>query len=754
MRVVVRARIVNLGLLALSILSLGLVVWTAHVPTSLERQVRERHLLEVYRREDVQRIELRQGDRRTVVMRRPEARSPALLEEAEAGSAGGELAPGVEAGDEARWILTEPFETDADEAPVEQLLGSLQYATWQREVEGELPREGVAIAPARELLVEMPRARYRLRLGGDAVSPPGARYVEVSSDGGAPRTVVIAKRLVDELFVEVDSFRGRQIVPYRKGSIDRLVLSSAAGVRRLRRAGDDFRFDAMQEEQRVERQALARIFLALSRARAEPFVNVDSAKAAIASEGSIRVSIVPVAPDKPEASLEFGGRCPSAPERTLAIRHLPEPIAGCVDRNVLFALREPASELVDRGLFGFQADEVDTVRIVEGDSVLEFARGGEGFVLRQPRSVELDAEAAKDRLSRILDIEGDLLMGRDKPAGAPSWSAATVTIESSARPGEERSTETVRLSPPLADGGRRVYRESDGAVLVVSGEGALPLRADATLLADHVVFDYGIKDVRRVEVSNGAVAQTLERSADGVVTLVTPKGYDVDGGLATLLMDELRSLRALRWVSDRASTGFGLDKPRATVRLVLEVEGRELERTLAIGARAPGGYYASVDRNPGVFVAPRSLDRALDTWLINRAAFSVEPGSVVELSLEAQGLGSVQLRRVGGELTLQKGSSGFDPSRVAELLDALESLRPEAAVHLGPALASEGLRRPILSAVIRRQSLENVGMPPIRISVGSRDSFRDASVFYARESSVNATFALPRAQVQRLLDLF
>ena len=45
-------------------------------------------------------------------------------------------------------------------------------------------------------------------------------------------------------------------------------------------------------------------------------------------------------------------------------------------------------------------------------------------------------------------------------------------------------------------------------------------------------------------------------------------------------------------------------------------------------------------------------------------------------------------------------------------------------------------------------------MPPIRFSVGSRDSFRDASIFYARESSVNATFALPRAQVQRLLDLF
>ena len=115
--------------------------------------------------------------------------------------------------------------------------------------------------------------------------------------------------------------------------------------------------------------------------------------------------------------------------------------------------------------------------------------------------------------------------------------------------------------------------------------------------------------------------------------------------------------------------------------------------------------------------------------------------------------GSLRLKRVAGQLTLQEAPSGFDPSRVDELLDAIESLRAEAAVHLGPATAGEGLRRPILTGTIRRQSPENVGMPPIRFSIGSRDSFRDASIYYARVASINATYALPREQVQRLLDL-
>lgn len=754
MTVLARARWLNLGLLVLSLLSLGLVMWTAKAPTTLERQVRQRHLIAQFRREDVQRLEVRQGDRTTVVARRAETPGELLRREIAPGAG---LDPALDAeGDApsaAEWALAEPFETDADVAPIERLLGTLQYATWERELGTDPPPEsGVALA-THELVVVMAGATVRLSLGADAVSPSGARYVSVASGSGAPVTYVVKKRWVDDLFVEGDVFRGRQIVPYRKSSVERLVLSSAAGVRRLRRAGSHFLFDGMLDDQRAEHRGLDRIFLALARARAEPFVNLDAAKAALASDASVRVSLVPRAADKPEASLEFGGRCPSNPEQIIAIRHLPEPLAGCVDKGIIFALREPASALIDRHLFGFDADEVDTVRLVEGDAVLEFARGGDGFVLRQPRSAPLDSDAASDRLSRILEVEGELLLDKRKPDNPALDAAITITLESSARAGEERIAETVRVGPAAADGTRRVYREVDGAVLAISPQSALSLHADATLMKDLAVFDYALNQVRRVDVVFGDVKQTLERSPEGVLSLAAPKGYDVDGGLAVDLIDQLRKLRALRWVSDRATTGFGLDKPRATVRLSVQVDDQAIERTLSIGSRAPGGYHASVDRDPGVFVVPRSIERALGTWLLDRAVFSAERDSIAELSIEGEGLGKLRLKRVAGQLTVQEAPSGFDASRVDELLDAIESLRTEAAVHLGPATASEGLRRPILTGTIRRQSPENVGMPPLRFSIGSRDSFRDASIYYARVASSNATYALPREQVQRLLDL-
>jgi uncharacterized protein DUF4340 len=752
-RVLARSRAVNIGLVILALLSVCAAVWTRRLPTAEEQEVRRRHLLAVFRHDDVQQLSVRHGSRESVLVRHEHA--PREMAENSGGSAAEEPPP-----PEDEWSLIKPFETDADQLPVEKLLGTLQYATWEREVldplhNGAEPGAAGGMLSEREVGVVMGSLSYKLSLGADAVSPPGARYVEVKSGNADSHVYVIKKRLVDELFVDADAFRGRQIVPYQKSSVDRLTLSSAAGVRRLRRVGGEFHFDGMQDSQRVDRVALDRIFTALSRAAADPFLDVAVAEAALRMDASVRVSLWPVATDRPEASLEFGGVCPGEPDKTVALRHLPEPLAGCVEHGVLLALREPATALVDHSLFGFAADEVDTVQITEGDQVLEFARGGDGFVLRQPRSLELDPEAARDRLSRIMEIQGELLMDKAKPANAAQFSAASVRVESSSQPGdEERVKENIRLSAPGGDGSRRVFREADGAVLLISAESALALHADATLLKEHQVFDYAIRDVRGVQVTHGPLKQTLKRSPEGALSLIEPRGVDVDGGLALDLIDQLRTLRALRWVSDSASKAFGLDKPRALVHFSVQVDGRDIERTLTLGASAPGGYYASVDRDPGVFVVERSIDRTLATWLLDRSVFSAERDSVVELSLDAEQRGRVVLRRVAGQLTVQKGSVDFDPSRIDALLDSIETLRPEAAVHLGAALPGEGLRRPILTGIIKRQSPANVGMPPIRFSVGSRDSFQDASIYYARQGSVNATYALPRQQVQRLLDLF
>lgn len=759
MNVLSRARAVNLGLLVLAMLSLLVTVWLGRLPSSAESATRQQHLLPIFRQEEVQRITVVEGQRRTVIERELAPPAGAGAPGAAGNDSSGER-PGVEAAATgAEWNLLEPFETDADPAPVERLLGSLRYATWEREVEGPLDLGAESGAPGavlseRSIELRMGELSYRLRLGKESPAPAGSRYLEVTRGSGESHVYVIKKSLVDALFPAGESFRGRQIAPYQKRSVEGMVLSSAAGARRLRRVGDNFHFDGMEDGQRVDRAALERVFVALGRAVAEPFLDIEVAKAALSVEPSVRVLLRPSG-DKAEASLEFGGTCPTDPGKAVGVRHVPEPLAGCIDKSVVFTLREPASAFIDDGLFSFNADEVDTVRLVEGERVLDFARKGDGFELRAPEAATLDAEAAADRLARILGVSGELYTGERRPRGAEAYDDVVITLESSSRLGTDTVREVVRVGPVLSDGSRRVFREADGAVVAVGADDAFALRADVTLLKQHQVFDYGLRDVRRVRVAVGPVKQALERSEAGGLTLLEPKGFAIDGGLAVTLIDELRSLRALRWVTDRTTGGFGLDKsPRAEVKLAVNVDGRDIERTLRIGRSAPGGYYATVDRDPGVFVVPRSLERTLATWLFDRSVFMAERDSIVELTLNVEGRGKLTLRRVAGQLTVEKSSPPFDLSRLDELLEVIESLRPDAAVHPGPATAGEGFRRPILTCVIRRLSPKNVDMPTIRFSVGSRDSFQDASVYYARHASINATYALPRAQVQRLLDLF
>lgn len=765
MNVLARARLENLLLAALAVLAVVVVVWTSRLPTHGELLVRERHLLPVFRPEDVTRIQVTEGSRRAVLVRQePSAAEPSGRSNAPVGPGSGSTAEtasslqndllGLPA---AEWLLVDPFETDADTAAVEKLLGTLRYATWEREVPGA-EAEGFSAAAAaisgRRLELNLGDLRYRLRLGQDSVSPPGSKYVEVVRDEREPSVYVIEKALARELFPDPDTFRGRQVVPYRKRSVERVVLSSAAGVRRLERVGHDFHFDDMQDGLRAERTGVDRIFMALARASLDPFLDMATAKSLLGSDATVRVSVRPRDRTRPEASLEFGGDCPGFSEKVVAVRHVPQPLAGCVDRSVLAALREPADVLLDSGLFTFNADEVDHVRIEAPDAVLDMVRAGDGFLLREPQRVELDPEAAADRLARILDIKGELLPANSRPQPPRDASLTRVTLESASRLTGESVKETVRLGPALADGRRRVFRDADGAVLLISAESALAVRPDATLLKQQQIFDYGPDQVRRISVRAGSLAQTLERSAAGALTLREPKGHEVDGALAVELIDQLRSLRALSWVTDRSSKGFGLDDPSAEIKLTVEVDGQQRQHALAFGRSAAGGIYASVESEPGVFIAPRSALRAATTWLIARSGFSAEREAIVELSIQVKDRGAVVLRRIAGELTLQKGSRNFDPARLDELLDAIEALRPEAAVHIGRAARGEGLRRPLLSVTIKRRSPENVGMPPIRFSVGARDSYRDASIYYARLANVNATFALPRDQVQRLLDLF
>jgi hypothetical protein len=754
-----RARLVNGVLCVLALIALALVLGTRRLPTRVELELRQRHVLPLFREHEIRRLLLARGERRAVLVRVPDEASEtsgAALPESEPGESD---EPPDERDHEAtsaeHWRLIEPFESDADSPAVSALLGTLRYATWLRRLD---TAEAAAITgfadDALVIELDMAEVRYRLRLGPDSVSPPGSKYLELSetrAGGESERSVVVIKdSLVKELDHSPESLRGRRIAPYSRLSLRELTLSGAGGERRLERRGLEYRLLGAPGDVRADRAAIERLFLALARTEAEPFLTLDQARAALSGGAHVALTLVPSEAEQPSARLVVGGRCPGSEHKTVALREAPEPLAGCVDEGVLSALALPASALIDRGLFSLNLDELDRLYVSEGERRLELARKGDGFVLTAPREAELDPDAVTDRLTRLLALRGD----RVTPAPpAPSEASAAIVVRAGSASSEQREAEQVLyVGEARADGSSDVYRVADGVTLRIAAEQRLLLTADTGLMKSLSVFDYAARQVQAIEVRTPELEQRFTRRESGELSLVRPPGFEIDGGLALDLLDRLRQLKALRWLTDRTSDAFGLATPRASVRLEVDIDGRRVERTLTLGRRTAGGFYASVDRDPGVFIAPLALERTLDTWLIDRSLFAARRSELERVLIETSARQRLVLARVAGAL-VSEGDPSLDPGRIEELVDTLETLRPEAAVHLGPARRGEGFEQPLLTVRVERSSSSGP-LPPLSFSVGSRDAFHGAAIYYGRVTGTEATFALPRDQVQRLLDLF
>lgn len=747
-----RARLVNGGLAVLALVLLIVVAVTSRAPSRAELELRERHVLTVFPEDELEQVVVTRGDERVVIER---------------------AAPGHEEpprGDEplgiaSDWRLLEPFETAADDVAVERLVGSLQHATWLRRLEPD-EAAGVAFAPdALRIELDLGARRYALRLGPESPTPAGSRYLEVVGEEellpqSAGRSVgVVAEGLVSELDRAPASYRGRALSPYSRRTLRSLSVASSTDEYRVERAGEVFHVVRASGAVRADRAALDRVFLALARMTAEPLLPLEAARAAreAAADASVEITLEPRAEAQPTARLVIGGECPGHTGRVVALRREPEPLAGCVDASVATALAIRADDLLDRGLFSAALDELERFASVEGERQLELSRKGEGFVLLAPRQAPLESEAVEDRLERVLAIRGALIEPRPPPL--PEDQAALVVRVALA--GTQDAEEVVRVGPKQSDGRFIAQRASDGAALAIDAEARALLAPDATLLKPLAVFDYAPAEVRAVSIeraptSPGAsdgVEQRFTRSEAGELSLVQPRGYEIDGGLALEALDRLRQLRALRWVTDRDSDDFGLADPRLTAELEIVREGRTIVRTLHIGQRAPGGFYAKVDRDPGVFVAPAALERALSTWLVDRSVFAVALRDVRRVVLDAGARGRLELVQSPGGLVSEVGSRALEPSEIDAVAEVLEGLRPERAVHLGAPRRGDGLQAPEL--VVRVEQEAGRGDASTLVwRVGGRDTLDGASIYYARSSAADATYALPRAPVQRLLDLF
>lgn len=719
----------NIALVLGAITLLVVVLVTRGRVTTSEKDARASNLLPAFRDDDISRLVLERGGQKLVLERGP------------AGDAG-----------EPSWLIREPIEEEADPFAVDKLLGSLEFARVVRRIKPEEvnPESFGLRAPKWVLSLEMGKLRYELRLGSEAASPSGSHYLELVTRGTEGSGVVIVGRdLVKELDIDASALRGRQLMPYLSSELGGMLIRGTDGSeRRFARLGESaWRFRGLHGDARVDREAFDGVVVQLARLKAEHFLAVPEAEAALGGKApAVSLTLEPKDPAKPKARVEVGGSCPVSADDAAAVRREPTPLGACVPKSVIAGLDVSPASLVDKHTFWMRKDEVERLSIEGGGKKLELERKESGFVLRSPVKGDVDLETGDQRLESVLRAEGKLVESPDpKRLGlAPPWGRVTVT--SSAATEQKVEEESLEVGARQSDGRRFARRVADGIVLELAPDAARAFEPDATLVRKKALLDYAAGDLTSLEIKTPSLHQKLHRDATGVLVLDVPKGFTHDGGLASALIDELSRLTADRWVADSDDGSFGLAQPRARVALAFQTgDAASRQHTLLVGAPTSGGAFAALEGEPGVFVVPRRLVDALDTWLLDRSPFIVTPDRAERVTLGRDGK-KIVLERRGDRFEAAAGTT-LAEARVAELAETLMTLRAEAALHLGAPKPGEGFDKPLLRVEID-------GKQPSSFQIGAGDAWQGTSVHYARAAGLDATYVVAKSKIRVLLEAF
>lgn len=585
----------HLTTIVLVVIAAGLAIWLWRDRdrlTTTEQKGREFSVFPAWRRDDVTRLEIRhEGE--TVVLERE--------------------------GKDAAWRMKSPREERVDQAAIERLTTTFEFATRVRPV---VANDALGFERPRATgSVVMGGMTFSFVLGAASPRPEGSSYLQV--DDGTP--FVCSKEMTEALLASSDTYRDRSVVPYLSLDISKFEVIHAAGGFVVERSdARSFKVPALALV--ASRRALDRAWSALAEMRAESFPK-DADVDRLTAHPQMTIRMTPKESDKGIAELVVGGECPGHPADVVVLRKQPTRVAACAPMGAIDQLREITAEaLVDRAPFSFRHDEIEELRLEGGEAKpIELARRGVGFHEREPVDRELspdEADAVRELLVALEKTEAsDVQPGR----GAP------FTATSKAKVWAGDHDETVEVGA-FGEDTVVVRRVRDDARLTLTPQEARRLVPRETTLRSLGLLNE-TRRVTRIALRCGE-EQDLEDHGDGL-RLVKPAGYETEGSI-TQLTDGLVRGKVVEWTADRDDGSFGIapDGCRAT----LSFADGNTPRMVHLGAQAAGGVYGSVDGERGVFVASLALETLMRSLYVSRTMLRVLDATKVTATVKGKSI--------------------------------------------------------------------------------------------------------------------
>ena len=715
-------------------------------PTSEELDARKTNLVRVLRREELTELALDRGGARVKLVRKGTA----------------------DAGDDQYHVVSGGLDELADQAAVDRLIQAIEFAERLRELGTDFDRNAAGLdTPRAKLSLQMGKITTTILLGAEAKAPRGAAYAEVLGEG----VFVVSPEFARSVLEPIASFRSRTVLPYASSDLSAITLDGLGGHRRfVRGPWGGFRIETDKPGPRVNPAVFDRLLTAFADVGAERFLDDATADASIGPlEGRVTLTLDPKDPAKPAAVVEIGGRCPpepseakadaepgeGSPNLVVAVRRKPSRTNACVPASVLVGMKAPLDSFADHRLLPAREDEIEEIRIRQGDRTLELARVGQGWHLRSPEDKLLTEAEASGLLAGLLAIDGEVVPETDRKAAGLEPPRSTISIRTHGLGEEAQDTLDVEVGtevPARPTEGPIALRKQDGVLLKITRAQAAAIEPSMTLLRSTALVDTAALNVQRVELTtDGTPVQIVSRAA-GSFALELPKGFEADASFGADLFASLATLRADRWVADRDDGTYGLGKPRVEAVFEVREDGGAKTLKLLLGNEVPGGTYARFEPDGGVFVLPRAVETTLRQLVIDRSCFMVEPNEARAIELQAGNRkAKLVVRGEDWDAEADAGVALAEATR-ARVRRALTELVAAGVVHTGAAVQSEGFDKPSLRILVKRVAGNGARSTDLRMSIGRRDAWQSANVYYGRREGIDATFAIAASKVQPLID--
>jgi hypothetical protein len=683
--------------LAIFAIVLGVFMWIDRgTITEVEREKRPKNVLPAFRRDEVSRIEIDKGAEKLV------------------------LARDVERDADASWRVESPEQGLADPSSVEQLSSAFEFATFVRKVD---PKSAPTFdAPRASGSLVMGKITYRFALGNAAPTPEGASYFKLEgADGGV---YVVSKELTEQLLKGAAAYRSRTIVPYLSLDLASLEVRGKATVR-IERTGE-LTFKVASSGLRASREMLDKLWSAFAEMRAESFTDE------MVQDATFTITMTPKDGRK-AGEILVGGPCKDHPDDLVVTRTAPTKLSACAPKGIVDGLSLTADDLADARLFFAHEDELEELALSDdAGAKIELARKGSGWHARAP----FDRDLAGDEVDAANTLASAVIRAKGMSVSVFTPGDFTVRSRVHVKGGEMKDDENVDVGQ-TASGAWVAHRIADNARIALGDDVARHLKPSKSALKGRDVIQPALdpKDVTALTLRCG-VTQDLVRDESLRWKMTSPTGFTADQAAALDLVDQIAHLRADAWIADTDDGAFGFSTSTCSATLAAK-GGRSV--TLRIGREGENGVYAIANDTP-VFLEPRPFKDALARILVDRSGLGLETSRASSIVLSRNGA-RVELKRAADKFATDAGL----PVSVESITSALDVLRADDVVRLGPPAPDEGFDRPSLD--VRADLDSDGGKHTVHLRFG-RDALRkNQAIVYARVDGVDATFAVARERV-------